>query len=469
MEHWLVQQVHRSPNAIAVETDEQKLTFQQLFEMAKRYGSGLTTLNQTRIGLLVDNSIEALGLIHGAWLYNIEIALINNRLTDNEIMNQMQSINVNTIVTTGNYYARVQETELSEQLCCLTGSDILSDVVQQPLPKFQETSIASIMFTSGTTGPQKAVPQTFTNHRASAEGCFTHLGFDTHTCWLTVLPIYHISGLSIVLRSVRYGFTLYLMDKFDEQRILDAVAFKGITHMSLVPLTLKRLMRAGLTEPYQLEKILLGGAKLERDFVEQALAYDLPIYNSFGMTETCSQFLTASPEMLAKNPETVGLTGNQNQLKIMSPNYEGHGELYVRGDNVMNGYLYPEGLTHTYDAEGFFKTGDIASVDANGFVMIHDRRKDLIISGGENIYPNEIERVAKLHVDVDDAMCVGVKDDEWGQRPVLYLVAHKEIPNMASFLAQYLAKYKLPKTIQYVQSLPYTSTGKLKRQLLNGE
>ena len=469
MEHWLVQQVHRSPNAIAVETDEQKLTFQQLFEMAKQYGSGLAALNHTRIGLLVDNSIEALGLIHGAWLYHIEIALINNRLTDNEIMKQMQSINVNTIVATENYDARFKGTKLSKQFDCVTASDILSNASQHPLPKFQETAIASIMFTSGTTGPQKAVPQTFANHRASAEGCFTHLGFDTTTRWLTVLPIYHISGLSIVLRSVRYGFTLYLMDQFDEQRILDAVTFKGITHMSLVPLTLKRLMRAGLTKPYQLEKILLGGAKLERDFVQQALAYELPIYNSFGMTETCSQFLTASPEMLAKNPETVGLTGSQNQLKIVAPNYEGHGELYVRGDNVMNGYLYPEGLTDTYDEAGFFKTGDIASIDANGFVMIHDRRKDLIISGGENIYPNEIERVAKLHEDVDDAMCVGVKDDEWGQRPVLYLVAQKEIPNMASFLAQYLAKYKLPKAIQYVQSLPYTSTGKLKRQLLNGE
>ncbi|MDO5374951.1 MAG: o-succinylbenzoate--CoA ligase [Staphylococcus rostri] len=467
MEHWLVQRVRQTPDAIAVETAENQWTFQQLFDLARDYGGRLTTLNQPRIGLLVDNSIEALALIHGAWLYHIEIALINNRLTDNEIIKQMASINVTTIVITDKYAQRCANTSLSDVLNCLTVSDIEMPNAQPKFPVFQQADIASIMFTSGTTGPQKAVPQTFANHQASAAGCLTHLGFNTNSRWLTVLPIYHISGLSIVIRSVIYGFTLYLMDKFDEQQVLDAVKYKKVTHMSLVPLTLKRLMSAGLTEPYQLEKILLGGAKLERDFVEQALAYELPIYNSFGMTETCSQFLTANPVMLAKNPEAVGMM--DAQLKISHPNHEGHGELCVRGENVMTGYLYPEGLIHTFDDEGFFKTGDIASVDAHGFVMIHDRRKDLIISGGENIYPNEIERIAKMHPNVVDAMCVGIKDEYWGQRPLLYLVAQCEIENMAQFLMQYLAKYKLPKKIKYVQSLPYTSTGKLQRQLLNGE
>ncbi|MCS4485276.1 o-succinylbenzoate--CoA ligase [Staphylococcus americanisciuri] len=467
MEHWLVQRVEQTPHAIAVETADGQWTFQQLFDLAQEYGVKLVSLNQGRIGLLVDNSIEAIALIHGAWLFNIEIALINNRLTDIEIIKQMQSIGVSTIIATEKYRQRLASSSIATRFSCLTVSDILMIDEYRNLPDFQEAAIASIMFTSGTTGSQKAVPQSFANHKASAEGCFIHLGFDEHTRWLAVLPIYHISGLSIVIRSVLYGFTVYLMENFDEQQVMHAVQYKGLTHMSLVPLTMKRLMRAGLTAPYQLEKILLGGAKLEQDFVELALSYQLPIYNSFGMTETCSQFLTASPEMLAENPEAVGYMNDQ--LVISHTNQDGHGELCVRGDNVMRGYLYPQGLTDTFDEKGFFKTGDIASVDVHGFVVIHDRRKDLIISGGENIYPNEIERVAKRHPDVSDAMCVGVKDDYWGQRPLLYLIAEHEIQDMDVFLAQSLAKYKLPQEILYVESLPYTSTGKLQRQLLNGE
>lgn len=467
MESWLIQRVKKTPNTIAVETEHQQLSFQQLFEIASKYGSGLTSLNDKRFGLLVDNSLEALALIHGAWLFNIEIALINNRLTDEEIIKQMKSIDVKTIVVSDKYQSRCMKTQLAQQFQCLTASEVLKYEASMKIPQFDETAIASIMFTSGTTGTQKAVPQTFLNHKASAKRCQSDLGFDKQTRWLTVLPIYHISGLSIVIRSVLYGFTVYLMEKFDEQKIMKAIKHKNITHMSLVPLTLKRLMRAGLTKPYELEKILLGGAKLERDFVMQELSYELPIYNSFGMTETCSQFLTASPEILAKNPEAVGKF--DSQLKISRPNQNGHGELCVRGDNVMQGYLYPTGLTDTFDDEGFFMTGDIASVDANGFVIIHDRRKDLIISGGENIYPNEIERVAKKHTDVLDAMCVGVKDDYWGQRPILYIVGKPPEAEMLDYLSSHLAKYKLPKEIRYVQSLPYTSTGKLKRQLLNGE
>ncbi|UXR70970.1 o-succinylbenzoate--CoA ligase [Staphylococcus sp. IVB6240] len=467
MEHWLVQRAYQTPNAIAVETAREQLTFKSLLNLAMQYGSGLAALQEKRIGLLVDNSIEAIALIHGAWLYQIEIAMINNRLTDEEVIKQMQSIKVKTIVVSDNYQSRYMDSQFPQYFNCYVASNILVKEGTRSLAPFDVKSIASIMFTSGTTGTQKAVPQRFSNHQSSAERCLSDLGFDSETRWLTVLPIYHISGLSIVIRSVLYGFTVYLMSKFDEQQVLDAVKHKNITHMSLVPLTLKRLMDNGLTEPYQLEKILLGGAKLERDFVSLALSYQLPIYNSFGMTETCSQFLTASPDMLAINPEAVGRF--DGELKIVQPNSEGHGELCVRADNVMDGYLYPEGLQNTFDEEGYFKTGDIASVDSNGYVVIHDRRKDLIISGGENIYPNEIERVAKMHAEVSDAMCVGIRDDYWGQRPILYLVGDIQIEKMYAFLSQHLAKYKLPKEIKYVQSLPYTSTGKLKRQLLNGE
>lgn len=202
--------------------------------------------------------------------------------------------------------------------------------------------------------------------------------------------------------------------------------------------------------------------------IETALQYNLPIYNSFGMTETCSQFLTATPEMLHERPDTVGMPSANVDVKIKNPNKEGHGELMIKGANVMNGYLYPTDLTDTFE-NGYFNTGDIAEIDHAGYVMIYDRRKDLIISGGENIYPYQIETVAKQFPGISDAVCVGHPDDTWGQVPKLYFVSESDISEvqLIAYLSQHLAKYKVPKYFEKVDTLPYTSTGKLQRNKLN--
>ncbi|HEG7544156.1 TPA: o-succinylbenzoate--CoA ligase, partial [Staphylococcus aureus] len=382
--------------------------------------------------LYIDNSIQSVVLIHACWLANIEIAMINTRLTPNEMTNQMRSIDVQLIICTlplelrGFQIVSLDDIEFAGRDITMNGLldntmgiqyDTSNEtVVPKESPSnilntsFNLDDIASIMFTSGTTGPQKAVPQTFRNHYASAIGCKDSLGFDHDTIWLSVLPIYHISGLSVLLRAVIEGFTVRIVDKFNAEQILTMIKNERITHISLVPQTLNWLMQQGLHEPYDLQKILLGGAKLSATMIETSLQYNLPIYNSFGMTETCSQFLTATPEMLHARPDTVGMPSANVDVKIKNPNKEGHGELMIKGANVMNGYLYPTDLTGTFE-NGYFNTGDIAEIDHEGYVMIYDRRKDLIISGGENIYPYQIETVAKQFPGIIDAVCVGHPDD----------------------------------------------------------
>lgn len=463
MEHWLVTKARLNPNQIAIESEQQSLTFKALMQLAQQKGTALKALKQKRLGLYIDNSVESLILIHAAWLYNIEIALINNRLTQIEIMTQMKSIQVNTIVTT-------QNLKISDAFDVIHYDCLQSNELAPIEMMHSEQQVASIMFTSGTTGIQKAVPQTFENHRASARECQNSLGFNDRTKWLLVLPLYHISGLSIVLRSLLAGFTIYLMPKFDSTLVLDVIQTQKISHVSLVPITLKKLIESGLHQPYHLEKILLGGAKLSSEFIQLGLSYHLPIYNSFGMTETCSQFLTATPEMLKTHHDTVGKATENISLKVINVNDKGHGELCVKGKNIMNGYIYPnDANSSVFDQEGYFHTGDIASINEWGYVKIYDRRKDLIISGGENIYPNEVENVAKMHPQVIDAMCVGINDETWGQRPMLYLVANQTDFNIEDYLSRFLAKYKLPTKIKFVKALPYTSTGKLKRKILSGD
>ena len=457
MDFWLKEQSIKNKNKIAVTDGQRSLTFKALYDEAHELSQHLKQLSQSRIGLHINNRIESLILIHACWLANIEIAMINTRLTTNEMIAQMNSIDVKTIITTTSL-------ELDGfNIYNIEGIQLLN-LIEDQMNTFKLENIASIMFTSGTTGPQKAVPQTFKNHLASAEGCKTSLGYSQQSKWLSVLPIYHISGLSVILRSVMEGFTVRLLEKYNTENMLDIIKNEDITHVSLVPQTLKWLMDTGLEKPYQLEKILLGGAKLSSNLIQQALDYCLPIYNSFGMTETCSQFLTATPDMLAQRYDTVGKPSDNVKVKIKDADQNGHGELLIKGVNVMNGYLYPSNLTDTFE-DGFFKTGDIAEIDDDGFVMIYDRRKDLIISGGENIYPYQIESVAKHFPEIEDAVCIGQNDDTWGQVPVLYYIAqdHVDKNDLQQHFSTHLAKYKIPKAFYEVNELPYTSTGKLQR------
>ncbi|MCU5746819.1 o-succinylbenzoate--CoA ligase [Staphylococcus sp. SQ8-PEA] len=462
MKPWLAQQAHLQPDKVFIDNGSERLSFSSCYSKAKKLAYVLKEYDLRRVGLYIDNSIESVILINAAWLAGIEIAMINTRLTKDEILNQMKSVEIQTILKTKPL-----------QLNNIRLLDY-NDITKQTSKKMYETTsdpeqIASIMFTSGTTGPQKAVPQTFENHYASALGCEESLGFDRHTVWLSVLPIYHISGLSVIIRALIKGFTVRLERKFQTQRMLNIIQSEGPTHISLVPQTLQWLMDAGLNQPYSIEKILLGGAKLSRQLIEQALDRQLPIYNSFGMTETCSQFLTASPSMLKCRPDTVGQPSENVQVTIKRPNKDGHGELLIKGKNVMDGYLYPSHLSDTFE-DGYFKTGDIAEIDNKGYIMVYDRRKDLIISGGENIYPYQIESVARAYSNVIDAMCIGVEDEVWGQVPKLFVIVQKGYNELQfrEYLTVHLAKYKVPKKIQVVEELPYTSTGKLQRSYFKG-
>ncbi|HEI7353657.1 TPA: o-succinylbenzoate--CoA ligase [Staphylococcus aureus] len=489
MDFWLYKQAQQNGHHIAITDGQVSYTYRDLYLKAYSLATKLKSYQQPRVGLYIDNSIQSVVLIHACWLANIEIAMINTRLTQNEMTNQMRSIDVQLIFCTLPLELRgfqiVSLADIEFAGTDITMYDLLDNtmdiqydtsnetVVTKESPSnklntsFNLDDIASIMFTSGTTGPQKAVPQTFRNHYASAVGCKDSLGFDHDTNWLSVLPIYHISGLSVLLRAVIEGFTVRIVDKFNAEQILTIIKNERITHISLVPQTLNWLMQQGLHEPYDLQKILLGGAKLSATMIEMALQYNLPIYNSFGMTETCSQFLTATPEMLHARPDTVGMPSANVDVKIKNPNKEGHGELMIKGANVMNGYLYPTDLTGTFE-NGYFNTGDIAEIDYEGYVMIYDRRKDLIISGGENIYPYQIETVAKQFPGISDAVCVGHPDDTWGQVPKLYFVSESDISKsqLIAYLSQHLAKYKVPKHFEKVDTLPYTSTGKLQRNKL---
>ncbi|MFC3418467.1 o-succinylbenzoate--CoA ligase [Salinicoccus hispanicus] len=452
MYNWLQVQAQHLPDKPAVIFDGETVTFSQLYSKSLDLKGHMASLNRRRIGLFIGNTMDAVHIIHAAILANIEVVLINTRLTAREIGQQLDDIGVDTVVAT-------EPLELE-------GYDVhgIKDLWNKIAVPDQQSSLSgdsvlSIMFTSGTTGRAKAVPQTFRNHHASALGCEERFGYSEESIWMNVNPVYHISGFSVLLRSVIRGCTMVLVEKFEENAVWDTITEYKVTHTSMVPVMLGRLLDQPLPA-HELEGVLLGGAGVTREVLSRALDAGLPVYNSFGMTETCSQVVSIAHDDPNILEGTVGQPLGNIELRIDESN---DGELLVRGAPVTQGYLNAE----IEMSDGYFRTGDMGYIDENGYLYILDRRKDLIISGGENVYPKEIEDVVITIPEVANAAVVKRKDAKWGEVPILLVeekagmeIGDDEIMN---HLDGRLARYKLPKEIHRMAHIIMTSTGKVSR------
>ncbi len=327
-------------------------------------------------------------------------------------------------------------------------------------------AVQSIVFTSGTTGKPKGVQITFNNLYASALASGERLGASPADRWLCPLPFYHVGGLSIIFRSAIYGSSIVLPESNSTEGIIKGLHDAQATIVSLVPTQLYRMLEAGFEPPKSLRLILLGGAAATPELVARCMEKNLPIALTYGLTECASQVATATPEQVRAKPGTVGKLLKGTTVRIVDeqgrdlPAGE-YGEIVVSGVTVMQGYL---GQLPT---NGTFHTGDIGYLDTDGDLWVVQRRSDLIVSGGENVYPSEVEAVLHQHPAVEDACVVGLPDPEWGQR-VAAMVALKPgntlvESDLIAFSRERLAGYKQPRKIVFVDQLPQTASGKVQR------
>lgn len=447
---WLKESALVAPDKTAIIYNDKAITYLSLYQHALKVAYALHRYN--RIALMAENTLDNVYMIHGAMLAGTEIVMINKHLTAAEVARQMKSVQVDTLFTTKGINIEAVNTNT------FVNDALRATTTYSPVQNNKD-DILSIMFTSGTTGVQKAVPQTYGNHEASAALCKETFTYSSHSVWLDTLPLFHISGLSILLRAVMDHCTVVLHDGFHEQQIINDLNTYKVTHLSLVPQTLERLLRHGL-EPYYLQGILVGGAKLDERILTQALKRNIPIYTSFGMTETCSQMITATPDDILQARNSVGRVNDNFRLFDC---VNGIGEIGVRGEHVMHGYLYPESAYEDTFRDGFFMTGDIGYIQ-DGYLYILDRRKDLIISGGENIYPSEIEQVILNNTEVHAIAVIPKSDAQWGQVPVCVYEADEDLDKaIINVLYDRLAKYKHPKQFVRTDALIRTSNGKVSR------
>jgi o-succinylbenzoate---CoA ligase len=315
----------------------------------------------------------------------------------------------------------------------------------------------SLIYTSGTTGRPLGVSLTHRNHTASALASAWNLGVHPDDRWLCVLPLFHVGGLAILLRSAVYGTAAVVHDGFDAGRVAAELAAGQITLASLVPTMLRRLVEAGLERAPALRAALLGGGPVPRDLLEWSAERGLPVLQTYGMTQTSSQIATL------RAAEAVARSGSAGRpLPGVELSISGEGEILVRGPMVAPGALDPE--------DRWLHTGDRGRLDEEGYLWVEGRLKDVIVSGGENVACAEVEQVLEEHPGVLEAAVVGRPDPEWGELVVAYVVAKGDgaldRAQLDAHCRERLAGYKVPRAVHVVDSLPRNAAGKLLRREL---
>jgi len=340
-------------------------------------------------------------------------------------------------------------------------------VVEEPLPAADDPSalshepprlaahdldaVAAVVHTSGTSGPASPVELTYGNWLWSALGSALALGLDPGERWLCPLPLSHVGGLSIVVRSAIYGTTAVLHERFDAQAV--AAALPECTLVSLVPTMLARVLDAGVEAPGKLRCALIGGGPVPPALLERARAAGLPLAQTYGLTEACSQVTTSA----IGDPSTAGLPLFCTRVEI-APD----GEILVAGPTVAPGAT---------DADGVLHTGDLGELDERGRLRVTGRRAETIVTGGENVSSVEVEAILEAHPAVAEAAVHGRPDEEWGEAVVATVVLRDGMRadprDLRAHCRASLAGFKVPKTIELAPALPRTPSGKLRRTALD--
>jgi O-succinylbenzoic acid--CoA ligase len=331
-------------------------------------------------------------------------------------------------------------------------SDGIREAVAGGIPASADT--AAIVVTSGTTAEPKGVELTRTGMDVMGRGYSAGLDADTRDRWLTCLPLHHVASLGALARAYVTGASWVAHERFDIERVARAHRDEGATIVSLVPTTLLRLLDAGAPLA-EFRRVIIGGAPLPDALRARAEAAGVAIVDAYGLSETWGGFAL----------DGLPIAGIDARLDPETA------EILVHGAPVMRGYrLDPQRSAEVLDHDNWLHTGDIGAVSADGRFRVIDRAKDLVISGGVNVSPTEVEQVLTAHPDVDDVCVIGVTDAEWGERVVAFVVptpgATPALESLRAFAAEQLAAAKLPRELRVVDSIPRSTGGKALRRLL---
>lgn len=497
---WLVKNSERFREKTAIVFKDRRFTYQDLNERVNRLANGLGKLGVCkgdRVDALLFNSNELIETMFACAKIGAIFVPINYRLSVEEVEYIVRDSRPHHFFYDDHVRSLVDR--LRERVPFINefihvGSNPHKDDISyddlinksndnEPGYEISSDDVHLMMYTSGTTGKPKGALLTHGNTQWNVFNAMNARPIDRENITLTVAPMFHIGGMNIYTTPFLYiGATVIFEDRFDPKAILEMIERERITTLFLVPAMWHALMQVPNFGAYDLSSLQsnsCGGAPCPLPVIEYFQQKDIPFYEGFGLTETSPGVSSLDAENSIRKHGSVGRPLMHTDVKIVDPNDRevptGEvGELLVKGPNVFVGYWNQPDKTKEALKNGWFYTGDLATQDEEGFLYIVDRKKDMIISGGENVYPVEVEQILYRHPNIKEVAIIGVPDERWGES-VKAVVVLKD-PNQSlsaedleTFCDGKLARFKMPKFIEIVEELPRNATGKVLKHVLRKE
>jgi fatty-acyl-CoA synthase len=481
---WLADRARTTPQRVAIRFLGQDLTYGELDSRATRLAAGLAARGLRRgdrLATLTTTSPDHVATFFACARLGVALQPISWRLASAEVAYQLEDAEPSLLLASDDYAELARKAGTKVEIARIGDPTLEADGEVEDVARDDDPLL--LVYTSGTTGKPKGALLSHAN-------CFwTNLSFDRTTSLrdgdvvLQVLPQFHVGGWNVQpLLAWWKGATVVLEPAFDAARALDLIAEHGVTTMMGVPATYLFLAHEpgfAVADLSSLRLAVVGGAPMPEALLETWIARGIEIVQGYGLTEAAPNVLCLPPEEATRKLGFAGKPYPHVDVALRDADTgalvegTGTGELVVRGPNVFAGYWRNAEATEAAFADGWLLTGDVAERDAEGFYRIAGRIKDMVISGGENVYPAEIEDVLHAHPAVLEAAVVGVPDERWGEACAAFVVL-REGSNVGTEELQrlcrdQLARFKVPKTFAFVDALPRSSMGKvLKDELRAG-
>ena len=461
-----------APLAPAIRDFERSLGFAELDTLVERFSLSLRQRGVSEgecVAVASRNSIEYVALLLAVMRIRAVAVPLNIRLSAAEISRQLLAVGPSLLVT--DFISREVAGGITCELCDFSQ---LESAVAEPsdsdIPRLDLEQVFSVCFTSGSDGHPKGVVSTLGNHYYNALGSNENIELAPSDTWHLSLPLFHVGGMGIMFRCLLAGAQVFVTDQFEPEALNQLIDSSQVSHLSLVPTMLMQLLeiRDQRRFPVSLKAVLVSGAPVPESLWEQIRSMEIPVAMSYGLTETASQITATRPGSTITPNIGAGRALHYRELKIVAATSNGTGEICVRGEVLFKGYV--ESTTSTFDSDGWFHTGDIGKLDEEQNLTVLGRKDEMFISGGENIFPQEIVAVAERIDGVVSAAVIPITDRKWGSRPIMFVElaadsSHSEA-TLLDEMAQSLARYKLPDRIILLEKMPRTAIGKIDRQTL---
>jgi len=452
---WLQNQVYQNPEKLFIQFGDRQFSYFDIAEMVQTYSKALLKEGiqaQDRVLIYLSSGIELVEIILACFEIGAVVVPISPKLTERESNAVIDKIQPKLIIANWEYKPALISlsfplTPIEELPNASSGCLGITNNYKKKLE-----DIAAIILTSGTTSIPKAVQLTYGNFEASCNNWNKFLQFQSNDQFLCCLPLHHIGGLAVMLRALIFDFSVNLISTFEAQMVLDTITKHPITIISLVPTMLKRILdlEGGLKALKSLRWILLGGGPSPEYLLDLCIKEKINIVKVYGMSETCSG--TVGLKLLDEPHNKLYAGRPFNGAKIWTRN----NKLHISGPMVMKGYVGEVGTNGTHNSH------DLGRVDEGNLIFLDIRCKDLIISGGENVNPIEVEECLMNVEGISDVAVVGIDDDEWGQKVTAYIVSIPlENELLHSKLEKSLSPYKIPKEYIRVSHVPRNELGKI--------